>query len=331
MSTAKVTVVAVQRERFGTTRRSLENLYATAGLPFELVYVDTGSPRRVQRYLARRSRELDFRLLRTDRFLSPNAARNLGFTEVRTPYVAFLDNDVEGEPGWLRRLVACAEETGAWAVAPLYLMGELADGIVHMAGGAAHFREEGGARRYVEQHFHIKRPLSEVRPGLMRRPVEMVEFHAVLLRADALRRLGPLDEGLLSQFDHADLSLTMRAAGGKLYFEPDSMVTYRAPRLLSPGEFRFYLLRWSDAWNEASLSRFRTKHNLAADDEGTRIAADWCRSHRRDPFRRLLKPVRLVLGRKAVETAIDGLERLLSAAEDGPNPLRGVKIREVAR
>ena len=38
-------------------------------------------------------------------------------------------------PGWLEALVECAEDTNAAIVAPLYLIGELEDQIIHMAGG----------------------------------------------------------------------------------------------------------------------------------------------------------------------------------------------------
>ena len=38
------TIVIVPRERFSLTRRNLESIYDCADAPFELVYVDGGSP-----------------------------------------------------------------------------------------------------------------------------------------------------------------------------------------------------------------------------------------------------------------------------------------------
>src|SRR5207249_8335576 len=59
---------------------------------------------------------------KTERHLVPNEARNIGLRRVRTRYVVFIDNDAVPAPGWLERMVECAEETGAWVVGPLYLV-----------------------------------------------------------------------------------------------------------------------------------------------------------------------------------------------------------------
>jgi GT2 family glycosyltransferase len=131
------TIVAVPRERFGLTRRALEAIYANTAGAFELVYVDGGSPARIRRYIAAEARARGFTLVRTDRYLTPNEARNLGLRHVRTRYVVFIDNDVVPAPGWLDRLVVCAETTGAWIVGPLYFIGEPEREVIHMAAGDA--------------------------------------------------------------------------------------------------------------------------------------------------------------------------------------------------
>jgi hypothetical protein len=55
--------------------------------------------------------------------------------------VAFIDNDVIPERGWLEALRRCMDETGAWIVGPLYCEGEPDAAVAHMAGGEAHFEE----------------------------------------------------------------------------------------------------------------------------------------------------------------------------------------------
>jgi glycosyltransferase involved in cell wall biosynthesis len=94
-------VGVVPRKRFSLTERALETLYARTEPPFSLVYVDGGSPRRIKRYLEARAQERGFRLIRSERYLAPNEARNLGLREVRTPHVVFIDNDVLASSGWL--------------------------------------------------------------------------------------------------------------------------------------------------------------------------------------------------------------------------------------
>jgi len=112
MTDAQVAIVVVPRERFSYAARSLESIYEHTDYPFSLVYVDGGSPAATRRYLAQKARENSFQLIRTNHYLSPNQARNLGGKDVNSKYVVFIDNDVLVTPGWLGALVGCAEQTG---------------------------------------------------------------------------------------------------------------------------------------------------------------------------------------------------------------------------
>src|SRR5258705_13531358 len=137
MAEPLVTIVIVPRERFSFALTSLDAVYERTSFPFRLVYVDAGSPRAVRRALQRRAADRGFELLRVDRYLTPNAARNLGLHRVHTRYVVFLDNDGLVMPGWLTALVGCAEETGAAVCGPLQLIGDPARELIHIAGGTA--------------------------------------------------------------------------------------------------------------------------------------------------------------------------------------------------
>ena len=74
----------VPRERFSYSETSLESILANTPSPFDLLYIDGGSPPPVDDYLRRKAAERQFRLIRTEHFLSPNAARNLAAAAVRT-------------------------------------------------------------------------------------------------------------------------------------------------------------------------------------------------------------------------------------------------------
>ena len=112
MNRAKVTLIIVPRERFSYTRESLESIYRDTKYPFDLVYVDGNSPEHIKNYLAQKADEKQFKLIRTEHYLSPNQARNIGLQHVReeTDYVGFVDNDIHVTPGWMEKLVNCAEE-----------------------------------------------------------------------------------------------------------------------------------------------------------------------------------------------------------------------------
>ncbi len=98
----RVTVAVTQRESFDHTLRSIESLYATtATVPFDLVYVDAGSPLPVRALIDDAARRFGFRVLRSERYLTPNEARNLAAAAIDTPFVLFVDNDIIFRDAWL--------------------------------------------------------------------------------------------------------------------------------------------------------------------------------------------------------------------------------------
>ncbi len=245
MSKPQVTIAVSPREHFSFTQINLESIYAQTRTPFKLIYVDGGSPRHIAEYLETQATEKDFRLIRVEHYLSGNQARNLGLREVDTEYVAFVDNDVVVTPGWLESLVQCAEETSAWLVGPVYCIGKIEDQIIHIAGGDAHIEEDPtGIRRLIETHPYCDQRLEDVRPHLRREPCEHVEFHCMLARSEVFKRIGPLDEALMGTRDNIDICLSVRQAGGTVYYEPKVVVNQLFPPPFAPWDVPYFLLRW---------------------------------------------------------------------------------------
>jgi GT2 family glycosyltransferase len=260
MSDVLSTIVVVPRERFALAPESIESLVTTAGCAHRVVYVDAGSPPHVARRLADAARRHDFTLLRTDSYLTPNQARNLALPLLTTRYVAFVDNDVVGTPGWLSALEKCAEETHAAIVAPLTCIGNPPHTTIHHAGGMIRFVSRDGKRLFDERHNLNWKPLAEHRQQLVRGPTDMAEFHCVLVRAEVLAELGKFDEELMSTHEHIDLCLAVSGNGGKIIFEPTSIVTYLTQRL-KPNELPYFMLRWSEEWSKRTVDRFFAKWN----------------------------------------------------------------------
>jgi GT2 family glycosyltransferase len=281
MNEPAATVVVVPRERFSMALRSLDSIYASTTGPFRLVYVDGGSPPRVRRALESAARARGFRLIRTEHYPSPNEARNLGAAEVDTRYVVFVDNDVLVSPGWLEALVERADESGAEVVGPLYLLGEPDRAIVHMAGGDAAIHETQGRRYLRERHRANNQPLARVSTTLVAGPSEVMEFHCMLVARETWRRFAPLDEALLSAMEHMDFCLSVRAAGGRLFFEPRSVVAYVPPDRPAWTDVPYLLLRWSEDWNRSSLDHFCRKWAIAEDDPMIAWQLAWLADRRR--------------------------------------------------
>lgn len=270
MTKPQVTIVVSPRERFSYTRESLESIYEHTKTPFNLIYVDGGSPTQIKHYLAAQAREKNFQLIRTEHYLSPNHARNLGLAQVNTEYVVFIDNDVVVTPGWLDKLIECAQTTNATIVSPLICQHLPLHEIVHCAGGESGVRVEAKdgnvRRRMIEKIYMQGRKIADVRPKLQRSETGLAEFHCMMVRTDIFTQVGMLDDKLLNTKEHVDFCILVNEAGGSIYLEPDSIVTYVPSSSLTWADTTFYMLRWSDAWELASLHRLRDKWNLTEDD-----------------------------------------------------------------
>jgi GT2 family glycosyltransferase len=288
MSDPQVTIVVVPRERFSFAQRCLSTIYQHTKFPFDLVYVDTRSPSPVKRFLEQEAQQKGLRILSTDDYLSPNQARNLAWREVRTKYTVFLENDMLVTPGWLDALVQCAEETGAWIVGPLYLIGEIERQTIHMAGGTIQIKEHDGRRVLYDEQYLFETRIADVQAPLRRQEWDYVEFHCMLLRTDLHDRLGPLDEKL-SHHEHIDICMAVRKAGGSVYVEPKAVTAYVPPPPCEWWDLPYFMLRWSEAWNVASARHFNEKWDVScvrfftdkagSDDEHTIVG--WARGQRR--------------------------------------------------
>jgi len=269
MENSQVTLVVVPRERFSHTREALESIYEHTDYPFQLVYIDGGSPSHIQSYLEAQAQQKQFQLIRTEYYLTPNRARNLGLQQVKSKYVIFIDNDVVVTPGWLKRLVQSADETGAAAVGPLICIGKPEHEIIHNAGQEAHIvtkvKDGQTVRRAHQKTYLAHRRVSDVRDQLHLLQCESIEFHCMLVRTEIFEQIGFLDEKLLSTREHVDFCMTVAQLGGDIYCERRSLVTYVAQGLSEWSDIGFFMLRWSDAWNMASLDHFRQKWDLTED------------------------------------------------------------------
>ncbi|MEL6163179.1 MAG: glycosyltransferase, partial [Cyanobacteria bacterium J06628_3] len=266
MSEPQVTIIVSPRERFSYTRESLESIYENTQVPFKLIYIDGNSPKKTREYLQNQAQEKGFQLIRTDYYLTPNSARNIGLEKVNTKYVAFVDNDIISASGWLKALIDCSEETEATVVGPLMFQYLPLHQEIHFAGGESHIVvDKRGRRRLREKMFKQGKKITDPRVKLQRTETELCEFHVMLVRTEIFQHLGTFDEQMLNTKEHLDFCMNVAKHGGSVYFEPESLVTYVPTSPLKFSDLHYYMLRWSDAWELVSLSRLRQKWNLAED------------------------------------------------------------------
>ncbi|MEM9006432.1 MAG: glycosyltransferase [Cyanobacteria bacterium P01_F01_bin.86] len=335
----KVTIVVGPRERFSYTRASLESIYQDTDYPFDLVFIDVCSPQPIRDYVIEKSQEKSFKVIHTDRYISPNQARNVGLryvlSETDSKYVVFIENDVIVKKGWLTQLVACAEETDATVVGPLTCIGHPAHQVIHNAGGKSYIQvdtKHGQPRRRIRQSAYLTgTPIAAVPDELHRTQCDYVEFHCMMARTAIFEQIGLLDEGMMATREHIDFCFMVTEAGGTIYNERASVVTTDTLGIdsnkaglmawfgtLELPDFKLYdlpyfMLRWSDAWDLASLHHLRDKWGLTDKDKYFRRRYAGLGSRRHEL---LIKPLvaRLTLGNgnEQLEKLLINLERRLN-------------------
>lgn len=292
MNLPKVTLIVIQRERFSLSKVSLESILADQSYPFDLIYVDGGSPDYIQQYLRQKEEEYDFiKLIRQENYLRVNQARNLALPLVEdSDYVIFIENDVIVPQGWLKPLIDCAETQQAAIVAPIILEGDPANdnNPIHIAGVNYKFKEgESGKKRLKIDHLmhhvrsHEKIPKSSYE-------VDATEFHCTLVRHSLLQQV-ELDEAFDSLESHIDLSVQIKALGGRVFIEPRSTVTFLNPAFVSgfdEDDLKFYRYKWSEDYiAKTYIPRAKEKWNLDPKDPYLWAIWRWALYNRQVPFK----------------------------------------------
>ncbi|MEO6422957.1 MAG: glycosyltransferase, partial [Candidatus Nitrotoga sp.] len=256
---SRVTIVMTIRECYSLTIQALKSILSNTPPIFRLIFVDCHSPVWIREQLETLARQYGVELVCTEDPLWPNQARVKILDRISSEYTVFIDNDVQVEPGWLEQLVACADETGAGIVGPLYLWGDGKSAPkIHMAGGRLIIYPDIGNDGLVmeEEHQLFNRRPEDVHEQLFRKPCDYVEYHCMLVRTQLLQEHGLLDDGIISVHEHIDAALAAKRLGYSTYMEPASRVNYLAFADFLLEDLPIFRLRWSLEAGEQSILTF---------------------------------------------------------------------------
>jgi GT2 family glycosyltransferase len=275
-----VSVVMTVRERFSMFGKSLTSLYAnTPNMP-PLVVVTGGAPAATKAWLAAESERLGFLYINRPSFLTPAEARNIGCSLTITEYVAFVENDVSFERGWLDKLLLCALETSAGVVCPVICEGELANRKLHHTGKVAPAGKPldiSSERKSVfgEVDFFKGHTMDAVRPLLHRRRILTAETHCFLARRDVLTRAKGFDSNIVFG-ESVDFSWKVRRTGDEIWLEPASIFGCFEPSLSDPvakEDVAYFRRRWSKRWRKRSLAQIAHNWNFEMEGVGDQWAS----------------------------------------------------------
>ena len=282
----RATIVMTARERHSLTESAIESIVANTAQPYRFIYADCGAPAWLKESLAANAARWGLDVARFDEPLWPHEARARLASSIATPYTVYIDNDVDVEPGWLDTLIACADETGAGVVGPLYLIGDgLRPAVIHMAGGKLLEVVEENGRVLDERHMLANCDPVEVADSLRRTPCDFVEYHCMLVRTDLLQAV--IDPRIRAVHEHVDTSLTARQMGYTTWTDPASRMTYLGGAEYLLDDLPFFRARWKLADVQASVHVFSGKWGVIEDERSFGCTWEFARHHvaQVDPIR----------------------------------------------
>lgn len=223
---ADLSIIIVSWNTKAHLRRCLQSLGGAQALlsrPLEVLVIDNASVDGSQLMIDREFGMVD--LIRNDHNRGFARANNQGLARARGRYLVLLNPDTEVKPSALAELLAFMEnEQTAGGAGPKLLH---PDGSLQISCYPA-----PTLARELWRMFHLDRlhPLAAYPPSWWQsnRPVrvDMAQGACLILRREALRQVGMLDERFFMYTEEVDLCLRLRKAGWRIHWVPWAEVTH---------------------------------------------------------------------------------------------------------
>lgn len=216
-SELSVSVVVVGRNNFELTSKSVESVLTHTGKDVEIVLVDNGSDSNVLEELIEKFRGTPVSILSVGANRSFGEGSNIGAESATGEILVFLNNHVMVTENWLEPLVHELEANpSVGAVGPKFLY---PDGSIREAGA------------FLDRHARsVQRGKGQsLGAGLFneKREVQYVSEDCFAIRKNDFLNVGGFsfvyEPG---NYEDADLGFSLRAAGLKIVYQPESTVIY---------------------------------------------------------------------------------------------------------
>lgn len=216
-STARVSIILSVYNDLDRTHNCLQSILRNTYYPdYEIIVADNASTDGTAEYLGH---------LQTARVRTLLNSENPGFVEAciasakfaSGDYLIFLDNHATVQPGWLTALAEFAEKTrDCGAVGSMLLF---PDGTLQEAGGVV--LSDGNILKYGQGMDSNAPRFNFVRE------VDYCSRAGLLIRSTLWRDIGGFDRRFApGGYEDVDFCFEIRKQGGKVYYQPKSMVVY---------------------------------------------------------------------------------------------------------
>lgn len=217
-----ILIIIVTYNRWLDTRDCLVSLFAADGPVCRVIVLDNGS---TDETLAALPREFpDVELIRNPSNLGYAEGNNAGLRLALAQgaeFVVVLNNDVIVAPDWLGELTAAARvDSQAALIGPLVLHADAPD-VIQSAGGML-------PRDWHAFHRGANEP--DTHQFSRTEHVDWLTGCAVLVRCNALERIGLLDSGFFMYGEDVDWGVRAQRAGYHVLFTPKARVWHKGVR-----------------------------------------------------------------------------------------------------
>jgi hypothetical protein len=301
----QVCIVVMPRDRFSSVPACVDSILANTEVPFRLVVVDLGYPRRTLRQLRARCGSVPLEITAPGRTI-PMLAFGDVVSRIAEPFTAWVDNDTYVTSGWMEALLDRARQ-GARVILPVTLEREGLDldprklPLRNHISHAELRRVTVNGKPYVFDYKPYRRAAPEELPAEAHR-VDFFELHAFFAETETLRRL---DLPAMVVREHIDLGIQLHRLGIDIWCEPKAQVIFdnihERPRL---SDLRFFFYRWDERLIDASHDLFEKRWGYRF--YGERFMKNWA-------FRRKVFSVCRFVGMpyRVSDLAARGLNKLL--------------------
>jgi len=261
LPTPSVTVIVISWNGGAVLRDCLVSL-GDQSYPCRVMVVDNGSTDGSQARVRREFPEVH--LIENGLNLGFGEGNNIGMRAALADgaqYIALLNQDARADRRWIESLVRTAESDPSIGAVGSRIMLDSHPGLLNSTGVLVNLSGCAWDRGFARADG-----------AMWRQPTEILAASggAVLLRSDALRRVGLFDADYFAYFEDLDLGVRLWEDGYRVVYDPDAAVTHQFSFTLGDESFGKVLLVHSNRWRfvlkHFSLKRLaRVRTILAAD------------------------------------------------------------------
>jgi len=218
---SRVSIIIPVFNKVGFTRKCLDTLSRnTPRELYECIVVDNASTDGTGEYLKSFGDEI--KVITNPVNLGFAKACNQAAKTATAPYLLFLNNDTEPQPGWLEPLVELLDRDTAVAAVGSKLL--FPDGTIQHAGVLI-LDNRRSSDPFEARHIYYSKP-SDFREANKPRTYQVLTAACLLLRKNAFEEVGGFDEEYWNGYEDVDLCFKLQEKGWVLVYQPRSVLIH---------------------------------------------------------------------------------------------------------